>query len=205
MKITKKLVKEIDRLLSFGLVRGLGKPKPGKMCVEALICKVLGEEHSDSPSCVALAVKEFKIILNDACWSSNMARAEGIRDLAIAQLGSINIDTYKFNNIVAKETIKQLLPRIAQLLKKNHGIDLSKAAARCKKEGSKKTALAFKMAAYAYTDDATTDSVAASVAASAAYASASYASATADEILILAAKIGLKALKACKSPGVKFI
>jgi len=61
------------------------------------------------------------------------------------------------------------------------------------------------MAAYAYTDDATTDSVAASVAASAAYASASYASATADEILILAAKIGLKALKACKSPGVKFI
>lgn len=72
-----------------GLVRGMGKPKPGKMCVEAAVCFAMGQSHNDAPRCVNAEVRDFKIRLNDRSgWSSTISRGHGMRALAIAQLGS---------------------------------------------------------------------------------------------------------------------
>lgn len=88
-KIDLKLAKKIVRLVDKGLPAGLGQPKPGKMCVEAVVCYALGEDHGDEPSCVDPSLSNTKIDLNDdPRWSSKQSRARGLRRLAIAQLGS---------------------------------------------------------------------------------------------------------------------
>jgi hypothetical protein len=79
-----KVLQTVDQ----GLVASMGKPVPGKMCVEAAVCFALGLPHSDDPRCVSLALRDLKIRLNDAEWSSDQARAAGLRRLAIAQLGT---------------------------------------------------------------------------------------------------------------------
>lgn len=102
--------RKIVDLLSHGLVKGLGKPEPGKMCVEAAVCYALGLPHSDNPPCVGEAVREFKIELNDQDWPSNMARAKGMAKLAIAQLGSNTIDQGEFKKKVFWLTHKRIIP-----------------------------------------------------------------------------------------------
>lgn len=109
-RLTKTLAKKIDHLLSFGLTYGLGLPIPGQMCVEAVVCNALGEPHSDSPSCVGYEVRTVKIHLNDSNWSSNEARAKGMRDIAIAQLGSDIIDQNLFLKKFRALRLKRLLP-----------------------------------------------------------------------------------------------
>jgi hypothetical protein len=111
MKITPELISKIDEGLSHGLSRGLGKPIPGQMCVEALICNVLGEPHNDKPSCVDPILNEVKIQLNDASWSSNQARAKGLRNLAILQLGTKdNFDSKLFSESLVTFTCTDFLP-----------------------------------------------------------------------------------------------
>ena len=87
-EITEAVGIKVRDLVSFGLVKGVGKPIAGQMCVEAAVNYALGGEHNDRPSCVGSAVRAFKIRLNDSNWSSAQARARGLRDLAIAQLGT---------------------------------------------------------------------------------------------------------------------
>jgi hypothetical protein len=91
IQITRETITKIHSLLDQGLVCGLGKPIPGRMCVEAAINYALGLPHGDDPGCVASSLRRLKIALNDAMWSSNAARAEGMRRLAIAQLGSKDV------------------------------------------------------------------------------------------------------------------
>ena len=68
---------------------GLGAPVAGQLCIEAAVCLVLGLPHSDSPKgCVGDPDRRFAIRLNDANWSSDKARAEGMAEFAIAHLGS---------------------------------------------------------------------------------------------------------------------
>ncbi len=89
MKDWTNVAKKVNEVVSKGLVCGLGTQEPGKMCVEAAVCYAMGLEHSDQPSCVDEEVRQFKIYLNDLDWSSNMARAKGLKKVAIAQLGSV--------------------------------------------------------------------------------------------------------------------
>lgn len=111
--INQELVNRIDELLSHGLTSGLGEPEPGKMCVEAMICYALGEEHSDHPSCVPIWLAELKIRLNDAHgWKSKKERAEILRPLAIAQLGSLHIKQEEFMNKLWLKTHQRILPKI---------------------------------------------------------------------------------------------
>lgn len=116
IKPTKKHAAKLVELLSHGLVSGLGKPRPGEMCVEAAVCFALGLPHSDDPKCVSPAVRQFKISLNDSDWSSNTARAQGMLKLAVAQLGSDCIDDRKFCELLALKTIQRLCPRLFRLL-----------------------------------------------------------------------------------------
>ena len=85
-EITQELVTKINTLLDSGLCFGVGEPKPGKMCVEAAICYALDLPHGDDPGCVSAPLRRLKIRLNDSRWSSDMARAAGLRRLAIAPI-----------------------------------------------------------------------------------------------------------------------
>ena len=55
--IDANIVQKILDMVDMGLVRGLGIQKPGKMCVEAVICYALGMPHNDKPNCVASSVR----------------------------------------------------------------------------------------------------------------------------------------------------
>lgn len=115
MQITKELIESIHCALDKGLTKGVGEPIEGQMCVEALICHKLGLPHSDNPPCVGNEVRLAKISLNDCDWLSNQARAEGMRKLAIAQLGSNEIDQKIFKIELKLESTKRILPFLIQL------------------------------------------------------------------------------------------
>ncbi len=220
--VTKELATKVLKTVDRGLVKGIGAPSPGAMCVEAAVCYAMGLPHSDSPTCVAPAVRSFKIGLNDADWSSNYARARGLRQIAVAQLGSNTIDEVAFAKQVALETIRKIVP-MAMLAAASiqtspiHKAALEKAAVTCEKAVDLDAARYASYAASYAASAASYAASAASYAASAARAAASYAASAAraasyaaraaarDKVLTCAADIGRDALIACNSPGCEFL
>ena len=231
MKITITQARRVLEIVDAGLVCGQGIPEPGKMCVEAAVCYALGQPFGDEPKCVHPVVRCFKIALNDKSWSSNQARAKGMRRIAIAQLGSIDagFDSVKFLAILSELTIRRIVPmalRSAASVKGNesHRETMEDAAARCEMEGTRESALAARKsadaaaaAAYAYADAdaAAAAAYAADYAYAAAYAAAyadaaAYAAAYADadakdKYLTICAEIGVDALRAAGSHGIKLM
>lgn len=90
-EITPAIARKVIEVVDAGLVSGMGEPVPGQMCVEAAVCYAMGLPHGDQPACVAPALRALKIQLNDSRWSSDQARAKGLRRLAVAQLGSAGV------------------------------------------------------------------------------------------------------------------
>lgn len=142
MNITLDIAKKVLETVDAGLVHGVGQPIPGQMCVEAAVCYALGQPHGDEPACVHPAVRKFKIRLNDSQWSSDAARAKGIRRIAVAQLGSADkLDITVFRFVLVEQTIRQIVPlalRAAASVKGNspHKEKLEAAALRCEQEGT---------------------------------------------------------------------
>jgi hypothetical protein len=134
-------VAEFDRILAKGLSEGLGE-RGKQVCIEAAICQTLGLPHGDDPGCVAESVRRFKITLNDARWSSPRARAKGLHDLGLAQLGSKGaVEDKKFTRRLTKSTIQVLIPTVFRdVLSKNK--ECLEAADRCEREGTKDAAYA---------------------------------------------------------------
>ena len=155
MKITKAFVKKLLPIIDAGLCIGLGQPKPGEMCVEAAVCYAKGVEHGDNPACVSPVVRRLVLILNDANWSSDMARAKGMRRLAIAQLGTTGqINKNIFAEMVAEISIKKTVPRALRCVAKIypdkvHQEALEEAAVDCETKGTAHAARAAANAAYA--------------------------------------------------------
>lgn len=92
-KINAAIARKVLEVVDAGLTQGMGDAAPGQMCVEAAVCYAMGEPHSDQPKCVMPLIRNCKVALNDdEIWGygddANMARAKGLRRLAIAQLGS---------------------------------------------------------------------------------------------------------------------
>jgi hypothetical protein len=168
--VSRELAQKVLTVVDHGLVKGLGTAKVGAMCVEAAVCFAMGLPHSDQPTCVAPAVRTFKIGINDANWSSSAARAKGLRRIAVAQLGSDQIDEVKFAMEVALRTVNIIVPialrAAAELAAKPHKEALEKAAYACE------VAKDLDAARYAASD-------AASYASDAAARSASYAASSA--------------------------
>ncbi len=206
LKITTPLIKKLLCTVDAGLVNGLGTPEPGKMCVEAAVCYALGLPHNDKPACVGVAVRAFKIRLNDCPWPSDADRAKGMRKLAVAQLGSENIDQREFTRLVAEKTIRRVVPialRSAVKLNPEHASELESAAQRCEKEGTRESALDARKLARAANAAYAADAAAAT---SAAYAADADARKKArHEVYLLAAQIGLEALRELKSPGCEWL
>jgi hypothetical protein len=221
--VSETLARKVLAVVDQGLSWGLGDPEPGKMCVEAAVCYAMGLPHSDRPTCVGEAVRAFKIRLNDSRWSSDAARAKGMRKLAIAQLGSDAIDQDAFWRIVVEQTIRQMVPiafRAAASRLPGNADALNEAATRCERDGDLGAArhacsVARDAAADAYAYAAAAADAAAYAAAAAAAdayadaaadaAAAADADAAADEVLSKAADIGLSALVALGSPGCAYL
>jgi hypothetical protein len=108
LKPTRAIARKVAELVSHGLVKGLGEQKPGAMCVEAAVCFAFGLPHGDEPPCVAPAVRAFKIALNDCDWSTDKSRSKGLQRLAIAQLGSSEIDEMIFAKELALASVRQM-------------------------------------------------------------------------------------------------
>jgi len=185
--ITEAIAIKVRDTVDAGLVRGVGKPVPGQMCVEAAVCYALGLPHGDDPLCVSPALRRLKISLNDRAWSSRQARAQGLRRLALAQLGSRGVlDDREFMRLVAEMTIRVSVPSALRLAAKRnprHANALEAAAVRCEREGTREAAREGERAAYA-ADDVSAPAAAAYVAAdvSAAAADAADAAAAAADV-----------------------
>ena len=200
-------VQRFDSILSRGLSCGLGSAGQ-QVCIEAAICESLGLPHGDDPGCVSPAVRAFKIALNDSSWSSATARANGLRDLGLAQLGSLGVvDDVEFAVRLSKKTISILLPKLFRAVMPNDKEALE-AADRCEKEDSKESAKYAESAAkYAAKSAKYAEYAAKSAAKSAKYAeyaaeyAAKYAESAADEYLTLTAKLALDTLRELNSPG----
>lgn len=102
-------------VLKKGITHGLGNAIPGQMCVEAAVSYAMGYDHSDRPQCVSDYIADFKISLNDRSWSSNFVRANGLRRVAVAQLGSNVIDDGDFAVALYRALLGRLLPVYTKL------------------------------------------------------------------------------------------
>jgi len=196
LTLTKRHARKVLSVVDEGLCFGKGVPEPGKMCVEAAVCFALGLPHSDEPPCVGKAVREFKIQLNDSSWSSDKARAKGLRRLAIAQLGSDCLDQTEFITKLQQATIRQVVPRALR------------HAAKCHPQQKHKDALeaAAKACAYEGTESAAESAAAASAWSAAAAAEWSAAAAAAkDKELSKAAELCVGVLIEMGSPGCKWL
>ncbi len=182
--LTEPLARKVLEVVDAGLVAGMGQPVPGKMCVEAAVCYAQGLPHSDKPSCVAPALRELKIRLNDARWSSDEARTKGLRRLAIAQLGSAGaLDEREFAKRAATLSIRTAVPaalRAAASLFKpqsEHKQKLLDAADLCERDANAAATAAERADAAYAAADAAYASDAAYAASDASYASDAYAAA----------------------------
>lgn len=113
IQITREIAAKVLETIDAGLVHGVGKPIPGKMCVEAAVCYALGLPHGDNPEeCVAPSLRRLKIALNDErSWLNADSRAAGMRRLGLVQLGSWGVlDDLEFEGRVTRMVIGKILP-----------------------------------------------------------------------------------------------
>ena len=205
-EINKTLALKVLKVVDTGLVKGLGVATPGQMCVEAAVNYALGADHGDSPTCVGFAVRSFKIALNDCDWSSDAARAKGMRKLAIAQLGSDQINQVEFAKLLALRTTTVFL---ADFLRDKYPEHAARCAAAqdllAARDAARDVASAAR-AASAARDAASAARVAARYVARAASYAASYAASAASDLwLTKMADIALGVLIELKSPGCAFL
>jgi hypothetical protein len=230
--ITQEVAEKVLRVVDAGLSKGLGNQRAGEMCVEAAVCYALGLPHGDDPACVSRALRSLKISLNDKEWSSKAARANGLRRLAVAQLGSAGaLDDREFVNRVTESVIRKQVTfalRIAASLHRDakHQDALTEAAARCEKEGTQHASAYASAAASANASSSAHAAYAAAAASAAAYAAAyaadaAYAAASADaaayaaayaakkkrrdEVLTEFAEDVVQILIAMKAPGCQWL
>src|ERR1700686_1471729 len=139
LNIDVELARKVLTVVDAGLCKGMGTPEPGKMCVEAAVNYALGAKHGDEPACVAPSLRRLKIRLNDSSWSSDQARAKGLRRLAIAQLGSAGaLDERQFAVRCAQLAIQVSVPAAmraaASVCKEPHKTRMLALADRCERE-----------------------------------------------------------------------
>lgn len=209
-------VAKFNAILSRGLCTGMGS-RYGQMCIEAAICTVLDMPHGDAPVCVTPAVRRYKIRLNDSPrWLSPKSRADGLRALGLAQIGSAGVvDGAEFSRRLSEQTIRVLIPDLFRRFTDRP--EMLAAADRCEKEGTRQAAA--DAGAYAtYDSDAASYATYAASAASDAAAYASFNAASAADnadvafagvspeyYLRLSAGLALDVLRELKSPGVALL
>ena len=223
-EVTLETARNVAEVVGKGLCSGLGKPEPGKMCVEAAVCYAMGLPHSDEPP-VSDSVRAAKIQLNDSQWSCDQARGNGMLAVAVGQLGSKDaVDDLKFAEMFLWRVVREIVcPRFDKIGLPEHAEAMKSADTLVSLERSAKAAEA---AAAASVYAASVAARAVSYGSAHAYAAISYAaegsayfadgSANAaafyavnaaahtatDETLTQTAGILMDCLRECGSPGV---
>lgn len=163
----------------------------------------MGLPHGDNPTCVAPELRRLKIRLNDARWSSPQARAQGMRRLALAQLGSAgHLDERVFSARVVEMTIRTVVPQALRVAAKrvpSHATTLEAAALDCERLGDRASAQRARDAAAAYAADAAAYAAAADAVAAAAAADA------ADRVLEDYAERVVQILIDMQAPGCQWL
>src|SRR5216110_3196156 len=151
-----------ETMVSRGLTDGLGTTE--KACIMACLNLATGGGLVDTAKspCVLPAAALFAIRLNDAKWSSEIARANGLRDLGYALLGTDQLDAKVFATRLAEATIREVVPVFLRRAK------LEDAAKRCEAEGTAESARSARKDASASASDAAYAAAAAAYAAAAA-------------------------------------
>lgn len=198
--INKELAEKVLQTVDCGLSQGMGVSELGKMCIEAAVNFAMDLPHGDTPICVGSAVRQFEIELNDANWSSEKTRANGLRKNAIAQLGSDQLNQIEFAERMAIRNTQIVLTALFYKLKMDEvakkceivktipeTIDAAEYAAEYAKYAAKYSAkYAVKSAEYAeYTKYAAEDDP--------------------DYFFKLSAQVCLDVLIEMKSPGCEFL
>jgi len=146
-----------------------------------LACGGTLTDAAESP-CVLPAAARFAIRLNDAAWSSEIARADGLRDLGLALLGTSQLDAKLFVSKLAQATIREVVPVFLRRA------GLEDHAKRCEADGTADAARDARQAAYAAAAYAAYAAYAAAAAdAAAAYAADAAAAYAADAAAAYAA------------------
>lgn len=198
--IDRAVAQKVLATVDAGLTFGIGIPQPGQMCVEAAVCYALGLPHGDDPPCVARPLRALKVKLNDSSWSSDAARAKGLRRLALAQLGSAGaLDEKEFRRRIVDHAIRVSVPAalraaVSILKDEKHKATLCEAANRCEKEGTHQAA-----------SDAKFVTAAAADAVSYAAADAKKRAAVRDENLARYAEAVVQILIDMKAPGCQWL
>ena len=102
MKITKGIVDRLLDILKDGLCSGAGDMSgPGTFCVQQAVSMATDQaDEGDSPlNCINETVRSWGVGMNDQGWSSPKARADGMRRFAVAQLGSLYLNGFKWEEI----------------------------------------------------------------------------------------------------------
>lgn len=120
--IDKPFVKKLLRTIDHGLTHGVGNGGEGHMCVQHAVNYVAGrvdyedpiydEKADDVKWCVLPEIAQFGIELNDSSWSSDKARAEGLRRLAVAELGSKGMNKRKLAARIRTNFIEHMVPQL---------------------------------------------------------------------------------------------
>lgn len=199
MTFSKELIAKIDSIIIRGLSHGIGH-RDGQMCLEAALCYALDRPHGEDPGCVPYSVRAFSIRINDSAWSSPEARAKGLRDLGIAQLGSLGaISDTQFAVRMATKTHDLLIPEM-----KRHAPSprYAKSIKYCDDSAEYAVRSAKYNASAEY--DAATAASGISAKFSAACA-AEYAEYGPDFFLNLSSALALDVLRDLKSPGCEWL
>ena len=192
MIITRDIATKVLETVDAGLCSGKGQPIPGQMCVEAAVCYAMGLPHGDEPSCVSPAIRAFKIRLNDSLWSTNQARASGMRRLALVQLGSAGVvDDKEFAARLGDLAVRKIAPFALREAARVHPDQVQKAAVEqaakdCEDKGTIEAAYAAYAAAYAAN-------------------AANAANAARDKFLALVAEEVVQILKSMNAPGAQWL
>lgn len=102
----------LEKYLVRGLRKGLGDPG-NQVCLEAAVSLAMGRPFGDTPPFVSQPLRTLLIRLNDAAWSSPVARANGLRDLAYEQVGTAGVlDEDRFASRVTRMVVRGLFPML---------------------------------------------------------------------------------------------
>jgi hypothetical protein len=161
-----------DEILSHGLCSG--ERDGDKVCIKlalAIACGVADPSDAASATCTMDAANQFAIRLNDSSqWGSDAARAEGMRDLGVALIGTDHLSGVEFMWRLAEQTIRQIVPMaLRAAVRAGAPVSLEAYAVKCETEGTKDAADAASNA-YAVGDAARAASAAAYAVNAAAYA-----------------------------------
>jgi hypothetical protein len=177
-EITEELARKVLAIIDKELSEPLFEPRTVFVSAERPLCDVLGRPRpspsSDGLGWVSPALRTLTGCLHGCRWTSSKVRAEGLRRLALAQLGSHALDDREFARRVAQLTIRTVLPRALRAVaaalelaptegarksaKKEARREAKReallaAAERCEREGSRDAANAAEAAANAVTEE----------------------------------------------------